>query len=184
MSAAEEQARASLEIIREQITQLSAPSPDEMKVIEAASAVLMTVGHGDAAEPDVRQLLAMAGDILTATPAGKAVEHEITAGAIARSHSNWMVAIQILGTFLQNMRDVVCDGQAIKGMVVELHLTPSHLNMLIGLSVATRFGLSSRACKAVAALLVMVVDKATYRTFCQMTDAQVIEKILHSATFG
>lgn len=183
MPAARELACASLELIREEVAQLSAPSPDEGKVLQAADRVLMAAGHHDAPAPDVRELLAMAGGILTATPEGKVVERESLAGAMAKSQLSWMIAVQVLGTFLQNMRDIVCAGQTIKDLTEELQLTPNELNMLIGTSIAVKFGLSARVSRAVAALFVMVVDKAAYRTFCQMTDAQVIEKVMHSAIF-
>jgi hypothetical protein len=183
MAAARELAGASLEVIREEVAQLSAPSPEEVKVVQAADRVLMAVGPRDVPEPDVRELLAMVGGILTATPEGKVVERESLAGAIAKSHLSWMITVQVLGTFLQNMRDIVCAGQTINDLTEELQLTPNQLNMLIGTSIAIKFGLSARVSRAVAALLVMVVDKAAYRTFCQLTDAQVIEKVMHSATF-
>ena len=139
--------------------------------------------HGKAEDTSIQHLMMFVGDILTATPKGKAVKDEMTDGMIAKSQ-NWMIAAQVLGTFLQNMRDIVCDGQAIKSMTGELHLSPNDLNMLISTSVATKFGISSLVCRALAALLVMVVNKAAYATFCQMTDAQVIERILHRVSFG
>jgi len=47
MPIAREQARASLEIIRVQVGQLSAPSPDELQAPQAADSVLMAVGLGE-----------------------------------------------------------------------------------------------------------------------------------------
>jgi hypothetical protein len=184
MSAASKQARAALDNVRQQFAKLSPGSPDEVLASQAADHVLATADDEGEGEPDIRQLLSMASDILTATPAGAAIEDEVMGAASAKSQVHWMFAVQILGTFLQNMRDVLCDGAVVKGMMGELQLTPDQLNALIGASVANRFGLSGRVIAPLAALLVMVVDKAAYQTFCQITNDQVIEKILHSASFG
>lgn len=178
ISAVKEVALASLATARKQIAQLPAPSIDEAMAIEA----LNSLDCDRVDEASVGNLMTIASAILTSTPEGKVAKAEIYSGAFAKS--NWPIAIKILGIFLQNMRNIVCDGQAIKGMVGEFHLSPNELNMLIGTSIADKFGISPLVCRILAALLVMVVDKAAYETFCQMTNDQVIEKIVHIISFG
>jgi hypothetical protein len=145
---------------------------------------LLAASAGGSGGLDVRELLDAAGDILVSTPEGEALREELAAGAAAKSTFSWMLAIKVLGACLQNMRDLLCEGHNIRSITSELKLTPEALNALVGNEIMSKLKLTSPAIRILGIIFLMVFDEAAYKTFCQMTDGQIIERVTHSATFG